>query len=1071
MKRRALLTFFAVFIIPAAAAAAQNSAQQTPRAGAGRLDGVATMLVSGETVAARARIQEALELYRKENDRPQEAVCYLLLGLVDASVRNEAEARVHLTESMTRFDALGEHLGAWFGALTLAEMEHQQMHYDLAAAAYEKALANLEKAAAPGGRFSLDVLKSLPGAFDVGLGDLPADLPGDFAKPIILMFLEIPARTGYASVLVELGELNKAEGQLARASNADSMFGGLFRRVIVTSEGDLRRRQWRFDEAREKYRQALAAGSLLPVWGPANAHVEDEIYGKLADVEMLTGRVDDAIAWHDKAIAAVRAAKNLRREPWIVRERADLLVRSSRLDAAEVTLREALAIAEQAGDIHCRGMILADLGVLDLTRGRYGSAAVHYRNSIELLRAAKKPADEAYAWVMLSNLYTLAGDVEKAKVAIREAFRLAETSDLPYMRVLVEMAEMAQKRAREEISQTEYDEVIARSMALPEVQGSMIPADFFDRIIFDGLSLAGSAPIVANLPMVSATVYMLEGKRLLERGQVSEAREMWRKGLDSHPSRDLRAGLLLLLATYADTVAEAAEYLTQAAEAAEVTIAGMPSDELVASYLGGHAFFYFAALIEALTGQGCDAEAFEFTERARARAFLQLVGGTRLQPQRGAEAPLIAEAEALRTQIMEWERHSLIAPAPAARRITSDLSEARSRYAELLQRLKASTSEYASLAAVKPQSADSIRSVLPPDATLISYFNTDRRLHAWIVDRSGIQHVALSADSKALLRAVCWGRRFGPGGAARGVAVNESECTDAATAEEVHDLLIAPLRSRIANRRLIIVPHNSLHYIPFAALRNGRSDRYLVQDYSITYVPSASSLRFLRAKETPVDGEALVLGDPVSTDEENLPYAREEAIHVAEALGATAALGTDATENLLYTLDGKIDLIHIAAHARYDSEHPLFSRVSLAPGGGRDGNLEVIDVLSELDLTGVNLVVLSACESAAGKQSGGDDVTGLTRALLYSGTPGVISTLWRIPDDATAALMDELYCRLLAGDTAADALRMAQLAMLQGEYADPGQWAAFILTGNPLGRWGGEAVQAGGGARSPQAGQ
>jgi len=145
--------------------------------------------------------------------------------------------------------------------------------------------------------------------------------------------------------------------------------------------------------------------------------------------------------------------------------------------------------------------------------------------------------------------------------------------------------------------------------------------------------------------------------------------------------------------------------------------------------------------------------------------------------------------------------------------------------------------------------------------------------------------------------------------------------------------------------------------------------------------------------------------------------------------------------------------VHIAAHGFYEADTPLFSRLALAEGDGSDGNLEVHEILSDVDLRGVNLVVLSACQTALGKVSAGDEIVGLTRALLYAGTPGVISTLWEIDDEAAATLMNHFYDRLLHGGSAADALRFAQLQLLHGDYPDPRQWAAFTLNGDPQGRW------------------
>ena len=307
----------------------------------------------------------------------------------------------------------------------------------------------------------------------------------------------------------------------------------------------------------------------------------------------------------------------------------------------------------------------------------------------------------------------------------------------------------------------------------------------------------------------------------------------------------------------------------------------------------------------------------------------------------------------------------------------------------------------------------------------------------------------LPSGRTAVERAGCAARWLRDGG--RGVRVVNPTC-EPATAEELYAWLFAPVRKHIRNPRLIVVPHGVLHYLPFGAFRDPQTQRYLIEDYTITYAPSASSLRFLRDKETPVKGKALVIGAPAGVSPE-LPGALREAMTVASELRSVPMVGTAAKESLLYELKGDVDLVHIAAHGFYEPDTPLFSRLALAEGNGRDGNLEVHEILSDVDLTGVNLVVLSACHTALGKSSAGDEIVGLTRALLYAGTPGVISTLWEIGDHAAAALMDHFYCRLLSGDFVADALRYAQLQLLHGDYPEPWQWAAFTLSGDPEGRW------------------
>jgi len=176
---------------------------------------------------------------------------------------------------------------------------------------------------------------------------------------------------------------------------------------------------------------------------------------------------------------------------------------------------------------------------------------------------------------------------------------------------------------------------------------------------------------------------------------------------------------------------------------------------------------------------------------------------------------------------------------------------------------------------------------------------------------------------------------------------------------------------------------------------------------------------------------------------------------VASRLGTTAYLGADASERLIHVRDPKIDLLHIAAHARYEGANPLFSFIALAPDGeAYDGNLEAQEILADVDLTGVNLVVLSACNTAVGKPSAGDEIVGLTRALFYAGTPAVLSTLWEIDDVASTTLMDAFYESFVSGLPAADALREAQLSMLRGDrFRSPRLWAAFTLHGDPQVRW------------------
>ena len=243
------------------------------------------------------------------------------------------------------------------------------------------------------------------------------------------------------------------------------------------------------------------------------------------------------------------------------------------------------------------------------------------------------------------------------------------------------------------------------------------------------------------------------------------------------------------------------------------------------------------------------------------------------------------------------------------------------------------------------------------------------------------------------------------------------------------------------------MPHGVLHYLPFAALWNAQDARYLIEDYSITYAPSASVLSFIQNKRNINEGHLLAMGNP----DGSLRYAEIEVTAIADLYNAAPLLRNQASETQLRTLAPHADLLHVAAHGIYDPFNPLFTRVELAAEDGNNGYLEVHEVYG-LDLRAANLVVLSACESGLGELSLGNEIVGLTRAFLYAGTPSVVTTLWTIDDEASGALMLAFYNHLRAGLSTAEALRQAQREQIeQDNRRFPYYWAAFTLNGDYLG--------------------
>jgi len=144
-------------------------------------------------------------------------------------------------------------------------------------------------------------------------------------------------------------------------------------------------------------------------------------------------------------------------------------------------------------------------------------------------------------------------------------------------------------------------------------------------------------------------------------------------------------------------------------------------------------------------------------------------------------------------------------------------------------------------------------------------------------------------------------------------------------------------------------------------------------------------------------------------------------------------------------------IIHFATHGVMDARHPENSGLVLSmvnkKGEYQDGYLRVNDIYN-MKLS-ADLVVLSSCESALGKDLGSEGIMGLPRAFLYAGARSVVASLWKVDDDATVPLMKTFYSRLQKGDSPSRALREAQLGMLKNaQFSEPYYWAAFVIEGD-----------------------
>lgn len=320
----------------------------------------------------------------------------------------------------------------------------------------------------------------------------------------------------------------------------------------------------------------------------------------------------------------------------------------------------------------------------------------------------------------------------------------------------------------------------------------------------------------------------------------------------------------------------------------------------------------------------------------------------------------------------------------------------------------------------EPLTSADVAAALPPDAALLQYAFLGEDMLAWAISSTGVFHVHRAQISfGALPRAISAFCRCCEGG----LPPDNSGA-------ELSRLLLEPFTEVLDHyHRLIVIPYGPAHTLPFHALP--WQGVPLAERHSLSYLPSASALRYLgqpRRQEVRV----LAVGNPTgmtwtSPGERQTQTLREldgaavEARFIAGLFpGSTALIGAQATAAAVRAAIAGYPVLHFATHGVLSAEAPLLSSVLLANG----------EALSVYELMGMHLdadlVVLSACRTAQGETTGGDEVLGLTRGLLAAGARAAIVSLWPVNDLSTSLLMGHFYRRLRAGDPPATALQAAQ---------------------------------------------
>ena len=415
---------------------------------------------------------------------------------------------------------------------------------------------------------------------------------------------------------------------------------------------------------------------------------------------------------------------------------------------------------------------------------------------------------------------------------------------------------------------------------------------------------------------------------------------------------------------------DALDYYDQAIQVIETLRSGISSEAAQTGFFGTIVDTYANAVLTSVEAEQVE-RAFDYVERARARAFLDI----------------LAE-----------------------------------RSPDLARQMETGTITLAD-----------VQANLPPDALLLEFFTTglaDIRLDRQ-ASRQGIQRHRFPA-AKVLIFAITHDRiKLVEAGLSPNDlrpkqldSVIEQHFLDPQIRRVLYDRLIAPVIDLLdGKRRLYLVPHGPLHYIPFQVLVRQDGETLLNEDGPhLIYAPSATLLfRYRRPVTNTTRTPCLAIGYN-NVGQTQLHFAEQEAHNIAHLLDGQALTGTAVSKAALFEQAANTRLLHFSCHGDFDPQSPLKSALHIAP----NEIMTALEVMQHLQLN-CDLVTLSACESGLTQVRRGDELIGFLRAFMYAGTPALICTLWRVDDRSTWILMNRFYQGVQAGLSFADALKQAQL--------------------------------------------
>lgn len=732
---------------------------------------------------------------------------------------------------------------------------------------------------------------------------------------------------------------------------------------------------------------------------------------ELAALQQDSGDPDAAIVTYKRVLADAEANGDDHTAAIATRGIGNSLAVSGRYAEALTALQRSQDALEELGDSGGAAASQRSVAGVLLELGEIESSLANYTRAIAAFDALGLELESAKALYSLANVQDAAGKTDDALASMKRALdvfrKLGAEGDVAITLSNIGATQAAHGRHADAVKTLE-----AARAALEELGDT-----------------AAATNALLNIGIAqSETGADKEALVTLERALAGFEEIGDRRGVAC-----ARGGIGRALLDLGD-VAKALPELRRAATGVAALTTGLGAEEGVGAR-EDLSYIYNAGILAAVAA-GDPAELLFFLESSRAGALIEgLRARSTLWSAAVPDELRAADAKA-REASASATRALAEATASGDRRAIKEartaLDAAEEKVAAVVARIQREARAGASLVAPQSATLDEVRATLADGDVLVLYGEGDETTVALVTTKTESRVVRVGPTERLAE-------------AAAALALSDAAIDPAAQLENLRALAVDPLALDAKSTRLLVSPTGALAYVPFATLAGKRD---------VVLVPSATTYRLLIEDAAKRGDGVLALGDPDYTGRKKLPPLPATAAEV-KAVGDVVLTGRQATEQGLRDAVAKKARwrsIHLACHGLIDAQVPMRSSLALTADGSDDGFLSAVDVF-RMKLP-ADLVVLAACETGRGKVYEAEGIVGLTRAFMFSGSPRVICSLWKVDDEATCALMTKFYelwnPKDGKGVGAASALRGAQdFVRSQDKWKHPRFWAAWVLWGLP----------------------